>query len=185
MEEEMIVSLEKRFPDLEKQIRVLWAKEPGYTAVARALGVNRRSATKYCKALGLTDSKRGNPEVTKIGPESVLRRWLRLHPGNALPRSYREISRLTGVNRRTVKSFFVYHRRKLRAELKALPDLRRTTLRLVGSDGRKWPLYYMKSIQLAIDPWSLKIVMRARVKPYGTKELVFHPTLSALKKEKV
>jgi hypothetical protein len=135
-----------------------YAACPRIPVIAQALHVAQNTVRKYAKLYGIV-FKRGRP-VGHHRHYGSLIQWVREHKSTPLPRSIAAIHALTGCTEDAIKAYLKRGRAQIRAYLKALPDLRKTTLRFKAKSGVVIPFRVIKRYTLHFHPWTLQITLQ-------------------------
>lgn len=143
------------------------AKEfPNAAALARHLGVSKRSVQKYSQKYGVSKQpwRPARATASDLGSHTdygKIDTWLREHPGQKLPFKYAEIAERLGVSMSTVASWLRHRKRRYLDYCIALGDLRKHPVTIHASSGLRVPGRFIREYTLDVDPrrYEVKIAM--------------------------
>ena len=169
----------------EEEFRALFAELKTVKAVARKLGVSKRTVSKYRMELGIKVVSHRPPRAPGVlsfendfGPVA---RWIREHPGEQIPYDYAEATKVTGLSADSIQRYIERRNRKILDWAKSLGDLRRlASTTLVDVDGRKIPMEYVQDYRLKAD--GRRGVLLVRVRLSATLETEVRLTVEAYAK---
>lgn len=146
----------------ETELRQHFATLKTATAVAKRLGISRKTAGKYARSLQIVlkpsrPKELGRPRLSSgYGP---IARWLTENPTQKLPRRISEAAKIIGVKPRDIYAFLHYKKRRFTAYLAKKPPL--TSLHKVIYDdaGRAISLQRVRSTKISFDPFSFRVTV--------------------------
>jgi hypothetical protein len=127
-----------------------------FEALAAKVGVSRQTVQKWFRRLGLRGTT-NKPHALRPEHRSVVARWLRAHPGVALPRSVEKAAALIGISKNTFESYIERRRERVRAYVEALGALSTYPRTLRDDAGKFLPPRAIASVKVHVDRWTLEV----------------------------
>jgi hypothetical protein len=126
---------------LEELVEI-YAKKQNLESTAAEVGISEKSVRKYLDLAGVKrfrGNRKARSREVPIWHYGCMGTWIRHNPTSRLPRSPREIARITGCTVDEVNMYLYRRRKELRAGLRDLPDLCSVRVVLDDSTGRRYP----------------------------------------------
>jgi len=139
---------------------------------AKVLGVTHPTVSNYLKKHGvkvkdrITSRREQATTLSGSFPD-----WVRKHRGSSLPRSIKELSRMSGASYDAIRSFLYRRRKRLRSRFNNLPDLRIVPgLRMRFNNFGEIDAASIDHYEFKIDMFSGTVFVKAEVFSEGEKK---------------
>ena len=110
--------------EMVNRIRALYKIHRSTYTVAKRLGIDRQTVTKYIgKDIGKPGRRRGRPYPNSF--YGKLSQWMKEHPEQTLPTDARSIMEITGCSSGQVRGLLYRLRTRFKDDVRSLPDLRK------------------------------------------------------------
>lgn len=136
-------------------------------SLSHSFGVSRRTVERIYRLRGLKVKPGPRPtDLASAQGSSCLARWIQAHPNQALPRSPKEISTLTGCTEESIKFYLHYERKRVREAAKTI-NLRELGNALLDVRGRIIPVAALTKLRVGVAPWTFDVYWVADLKAGG------------------
>lgn len=143
-------------------------------ALSQWSGISFPTVQKYIKSMGISKEP-GSGDHRHYG---AVANWLWENPKVTLPRSYKKMSEIMGLDVKTVRDYWKRRRKAVRDELNDLPEF--WTLDKVGNlGGRAFMPHLAKSYEIEIDKYDMSLLINVKYKT--GMETTYRTTLEGLK----
>lgn len=154
--------------DLE-EIAALYLKFGSVARVAKKLGFSVKTTAKWLRAAGvklLGHRPHGKPSPRMQTEYNVLVKWQRTHPGEKLPPSVAEASRVIGCKESALRAVIDRRRKRAVQYLERFPPINKARVSLEATNGRLVNTAFLNDISYQLDPFTNVVTMKAKVRDF-------------------